>query len=105
LSYDDAPVGGDIDEQNLSSSAKTWQHFTLEVPAGLSSFNATTTGSNGDADLYVRQGSKPTTNDYGCRSTGSDSNEQCRMNNPGVTANDFGVIPANNHYCAIIIRK
>lgn len=82
LSYDSATGGGDIFESNLSGASKTWQHYTLEVPNGATSLNAATTGSSGDADLYIRHGSKPTESSYDCSSTSSDSNEQCNLSNP-----------------------
>lgn len=57
------------------------QHFSLDV-SGASSVTFTTTGANGDADLYVRYGTPATTADYDCASTSSTSNEMCGFNNP-----------------------
>lgn len=82
LSYDDQGGNNDLNLTNLSASAKTWKQYTLQVPAGASSFNVETIGNSGDADLYIRYGSAPTTGSFDCDSTSSNSNEQCRMNNP-----------------------
>ena len=43
---------------------------------------ATLTGTN-DADLYVREEVKPTTDQYACRPTSSHSNEDCAVEGPG----------------------
>ena len=39
-----------------------------------------TLSGDGDADLYVRKGSAPSTNDYDCRPYDSHSNETCALN-------------------------
>ena len=53
------------------------QEFYIDVPAGVTEISFTTIGNNGDADLYVKKGSKPTSSDYDCKSISSDSNESC----------------------------
>jgi hypothetical protein len=40
-----------------------------------------TSGGPGDADLYIRFGSPPTTSVYDCRSAGANNNETCTINN------------------------
>jgi vibriolysin len=59
-----------------SGSMKCW---TLTVPAGKAvTFNqAGLSGTTGDADLYVRKGSAPTTSTYDCRPYLSGSTESC----------------------------
>jgi hypothetical protein len=71
--------GGTTGWQGISDTAtvarnerKTWS--TTELPAGRYLFEMSGTG---DADLYVRKGSAPTTASYDCRPYKSDSNEQC----------------------------
>ncbi|MDX1392377.1 MAG: PPC domain-containing protein, partial [Rheinheimera sp.] len=39
-------------------------------------------GGSGDADLYVRYGSQPTTTSYNCRPYLYGNNEVCTFNNP-----------------------
>ena len=67
---------------NISGSSKTWNYYTVNVSAGQKALYVTTSGSNGDADLYVRFGSQPTTSTYDCQSIGSNSNESCVVNSP-----------------------
>ena len=71
---------------SLSASKRnTKVSYTFTVPAGATAVKVTTSGSNGDADLYVRKGSAPTTTTYDCRSASAASNESCTLNT-GVTA-------------------
>lgn len=69
-------------ETNLSASTGGWLYYEVSVPAGASSLNAAITGGNGDADLYVRAGSKPTTSSYDCRPYKWGNEESCSENNP-----------------------
>jgi hypothetical protein len=41
-------------------------------------------GGTGDADLYVRQGSQPTTTTYNCRPYLSGNTESCSISNPAA---------------------
>ena len=71
-----------ITHNNLSGNAGNWMDFPVEVPAGMGSFNATISGGSGDADLYVRYISKPTTTSYNCRPYQTGNNESCAIANP-----------------------
>ena len=51
--------------------------YTLNVTAGATDLLFTTAANNGDADLYVRFGSAPTTATYDCRGFTATSNESC----------------------------
>jgi bacillolysin len=66
----------------LSGSTSDEQQYTLDVASGASSLDFTTSGSNGDADLYVRHGSEATQATFDCSSTSADSNEICSFTNP-----------------------
>jgi serine protease len=76
------PSGGDETIENISGNAGEWNHYYLDVPAGMSSLTATISGGSGDADLYVRRGSQPTTSAYDCRPYQWGNNETCNINNP-----------------------
>jgi hypothetical protein len=52
---------------NLSGVAGTQKFFSIDVPAGQTKFEIRISGGTGDADLYVRRGSKPTTSTYDYR--------------------------------------
>ncbi len=71
-----------LSQSGLSDSQGGWQHFQVTVPAGASSFSAVMSGGTGDADLYVRFGSQPTTNQYDCRPYLNGNNESCSFNSP-----------------------
>jgi vibriolysin len=49
--------------------------YAIDVPAGATSVTFTISGPNGDADLYGKFGSPPTTNDYEAKSESGTSNE------------------------------
>lgn len=53
--------------------------YTLSVPAGATNLKFVTSGGSGDADLYVKFGSAPTTSSYDCRSEGSTTAETCNI--------------------------
>ncbi|WP_345881256.1 S8 family peptidase [Shewanella algae] len=65
-----------VPKSNLSGSAGSEQHFTVQVPAGVS-LNIATSGGSGDADLYVRAGAAPSTSVYDCRPYNNGNSESC----------------------------
>jgi hypothetical protein len=66
-----------------SVAAGAWQYFRIDLPSGRTRLQVTISGT-GDADLYTRYASKPTTTSYACRPYTSSSNETCTMNNPAA---------------------
>lgn len=74
--------GGSVD--NVSASRGAWSRYTIDVPAGMSTFTVTLSGGTGDADLYIRNGSQPSTSSYDCRSWNDGNTETCTINNPGA---------------------
>jgi serine protease len=63
----------------LAGSANTELRYTMSVPAGASNLKFVMAGGTGDADLYVRFGSAPTTTTYECRPYLSGNNETCTI--------------------------
>ncbi|MBN8715733.1 MAG: pre-peptidase C-terminal domain-containing protein [Xanthomonadales bacterium] len=61
------------------SKKKNWIYHTITLPSNAASITATSSGGSGDADLYIRANSKPTTSSYSCRSTGGNNNESCTV--------------------------
>jgi vibriolysin len=57
-------------------------NYTLVVPSGKTSAVITISGGTGDADLYVKLGSAPTTSSYNCRPYLTGNNETCTFNSP-----------------------
>lgn len=63
------------------AGSETLYHIT--VPAGTSELTVTTSGSSGDADLFVRSGNPPTLIHQDCSSGGeATSNESCVITSP-----------------------
>lgn len=80
--YTAAASGGGSTLDNLSATRGNWLHYTITVPAGMSSLTATSSGGTGDSDLYVRRGNRPTTTQYDCRPYETGNNESCSISNP-----------------------
>lgn len=53
--------------------------YSINVPAGASSLRFDTSGGTGDADMYVKYGSAPTTSDFDCRPYKSGNLENCNI--------------------------
>lgn len=68
----------------ISGSTGSQQFWTMAVPAGASNLQFVTSGGSGDADLYVKFGSAPTTTTYDCRSIGSTNAESCTIATPST---------------------
>jgi len=64
-----------VAKTNLGSSTEL--SFTMEVPAGATDLTFDMAGGTGDADLYVKFGSAPTSSSYDCRPYAGGNNESC----------------------------
>jgi len=73
-----------VPETGLSGAAGSQVFFTIDVPAGASDLSIVTSGGSGDADLYVRFGTQPTTSSYDCRPYRNGNNETCSFANPSA---------------------
>lgn len=70
---------------NLSGNQSSESFYTFTVDSA-SSVTVSMSGGSGDADLYVKSGSKPTASSYDCRPYRVGNNEQCSVSaQPGVT--------------------
>jgi hypothetical protein len=67
-----------------SGATGTWKCWTLSVPTGKTSVVFNQAGGTGDADLYVKLGSAPTTSSYNCRPYLSGNTETCTISNPAA---------------------
>ncbi|WP_272949658.1 pre-peptidase C-terminal domain-containing protein [Kribbella antibiotica] len=63
----------------LSGAKGAMLRYTLAVPAGATNLKFVTSGGSGDADLYVKFGSAPTTSSYDCRPYESGNAETCTI--------------------------
>jgi serine protease len=68
---------------NVSSETKNQEKsYTLEVPANSKNLVISLSGGRGDADLYLKFGSKPSTSSYDCRPYKNGNNESCTVTSP-----------------------
>ncbi|MFM5856069.1 M4 family metallopeptidase [Aeromonas rivipollensis] len=67
---------------NLTATKGGKLNYTIEVPAGRSQLVVTSSGGSGDADLYMKFGSVPTSSSYDCRPYKSGNAETCTLNSP-----------------------
>ncbi|MET1257453.1 M28 family metallopeptidase [Aliikangiella maris] len=66
-----------VAKNNLSANRGEELAFTFDVPEGAGAIEFKMSGGSGDADLYVKFGSKPTSSSYDCRPYKSGNNETC----------------------------
>jgi hypothetical protein len=71
------PVSGLAD-----AVAKHFTHYKITVPSGATSLVITTSGGTGDADLYVKRGTQPTTSSYDYRPYIGGNAETVTVSNP-----------------------
>jgi serine protease len=72
------PVSG------ISGAQTSQQFWTVDIPAGASNLQIQISGGSGDADLYVRFGSPPTTSTWDCRPYLNGNNETCSFPTPSA---------------------
>jgi endonuclease I/PKD repeat protein len=63
----------------LSATKDNALNYTMVVPSGASLLSFVISGGTGDADIYVRFGSAPTTSNYDCRPYIGGNNETCNI--------------------------
>jgi leucyl aminopeptidase len=74
-----------IPKTNLSGARYENLEYTMEVPAGATNIKFTINGGSGDADLFVKYASKPTSSSYDCRPYISGNDESCSLSNGSGT--------------------
>lgn len=97
------PLTSGVALGNQSASTGTWTYYTIQVPAGSTKLVVNLAGSNGDADLFVGAGQKPTTSSYACKSDGSTSTETCTVNSP-VAGTYYVGVQAYATYSALTVK-
>jgi serine protease len=90
------PTGGNVLQNGvpvtgISLATNQQLRFSIVVPSGRSRITFTTTGPNGDADLYVRFNALPTTTTFNCKSDGVNSNESCGFST-SVPAGTYNIL-------------
>lgn len=78
-------------ETGLSASRSNWIYRTVDVTEAGDTMTVSISGSNGDADLYVRRGAAPTTSSWDYRPYLNGSNETVTVNNAQTGTWHIGV--------------
>ena len=76
-----------VAKTGLAATTGNALEFTFDVPAGATDISIAMSGGSGDADLYTRFGSAPTTSAYDCRPYATGNNETCTPTQAGGTHN------------------
>jgi serine protease len=76
---------------NISASKGQWKYYTLDVPAGMATLDFNLSGGTGDADLYIRYNSQPTSSRYDCRSWANGNTESCSFTSPQAGTWQIGI--------------
>lgn len=65
-----------------SLSAKAEQKYRIKVPANVNNLHITTSGGNGNVDIFVRFANEASSQQYDCASQGSNNTESCTISTP-----------------------
>ena len=68
----------------ISGASGSMRHYRITVPTGATQLSVSTSGTTGDADLFVRRGSQATTSTSDCESENANSTESCVIANPAA---------------------
>lgn len=71
------PLENNVPVTDLSNAKDSEVNYVLSVPAEANSVKISIAGGTGDADLYVKLGTRPTTGDYDCRPFVGGNDESC----------------------------
>jgi serine protease len=71
-----------VENSLVSANQGTEVFYQIQVPMGAKTLEVKISGGSGDADLYLKNGSAPTTSQYDCRPYLSGNDEVCSVNNP-----------------------
>lgn len=84
-------TGGSASVTDISVARRAWTYYTIDVPAGMATLDFAMSGGTGDADMYIRSGSQPTSSTYDCRPYKSGNNESCSFSNPTADTWHIGI--------------
>jgi hypothetical protein len=78
------PLTNGVAATGISGGANMALYYSIEVPAGQTKLEIAMSGGTGDADLYVKRGSLPTTTSYDYRPYLTGNNETVSVNAPAA---------------------
>ncbi|HVS03467.1 MAG TPA: M4 family metallopeptidase [Thermoanaerobaculia bacterium] len=79
-----AELQNGVPVSNLSGASGSEQRWTMAVPSGASNLVFQISGGSGDADLYVKYGTAPTTSSWDCRPYRNGNSESCSWASPSA---------------------
>ncbi|WNG36296.1 peptidase M4 [Archangium violaceum] len=97
------PLTNGVAITGISGAASSAKYYYLDVPAGRAS-SFVLSGGTGDADLYVKAGSQPTTTSYDCRPYLSGNNETCNVAAKTVTTRIHVMIRGYSSYSSTSLK-
>jgi len=74
--------GGSASVTDINVARGAWTYYTIDVPTGMATLDFNMSGGSGDADMYIRRGSQPTSSTYDCRPYKTGNTEACPFTNP-----------------------
>jgi vibriolysin len=83
--------------QTISGATGSETHFSMETPADVLAVDFNMNGGSGDADLYVKFGSAPTSTSYDCRPYASGNTEACNFS-AGQTGTYYVMVKGYSAY-------
>jgi hypothetical protein len=96
------PPTGQLVQTNLSAASGAKLNYYLDVPASKAS-TFTITGGTGDADLYVKAGSAPTTSSYDCRPYKTGNEESCSIAAKSAATRIYVMINAYSKFSGLTL--
>jgi len=78
----DSELSNGVAVTSIASDKDGEKYFTIRVPAKTLKLSIEISGGSGDADLYVRAGSKPSASQYDCRPYKGGNSESCVVSAP-----------------------
>jgi vibriolysin len=87
----------------ISGSTGSWKHYKIAVPASQTQLQIVMSGGTGDADLYVKRGSQPTSSSYDYRPYLNGNNETVTVSNP-ASGDWYISIYAYSSYSSVTLK-
>ena len=86
----------------LAATTNNAVNYTMVVPSGTTSLKFAISGGTGDADMYVKRGSAPTTSSYDCRPYVAGNSETCNIS-PSTAGTYYIMVRAYSSYTGVTL--
>ncbi|WP_375773184.1 M4 family metallopeptidase [Archangium gephyra] len=97
------PLTNGVATTGISGAAGSQKFYYLDVTAGRAS-SFVMSGGTGDADMYVKIGSQPTTSSYTCRPYLSGNNETCNIAAQSTTQRMHVMLNGYSSYSSVSLK-